>query len=221
MTSVNENTPRDKCTVRYPDFNKAIELCLRAGRDCKISKSDMRLAFRNLGLRRSDWKYLIMMCELPLDGKIYYFVNKCLPFGASVSCAHFQAFSDAISHILRIKSGMDNVNYLDDFLFVALLRALCDGQIRLFLQICNKIGFPVSMDKTFWSNMQMTFLGFLINTVRQIVLIPADKLEKAQKIISETLQKSSKKITLRNLQKICGFLNFLGRCIVPGRAFTQ
>ena len=31
----------------------------------------------------------------------------------------------------------------------------------------------------------------------------------------------SKKITLEQIQQICSFLNFLGKCIVPGRAFTQ
>ena len=35
------------------------------------------------------------------------------------------------------------------------------------------------------------------------------------------LGKKSKKLTLKQLQQICGFLNFLGRCIVPGRAFTR
>ena len=40
-------------------------------------------------------------------------------------------------------------------------------------------------------------------------------------MISSVLSKTSKKITINQLQKICGFLNFLGRAIVPGRAFTH
>ena len=123
--SVNANTPKEKSTVVYLDFSKAIELCLKAGKACKMSKSDFSLAFRHLGIRPEDWKYLIMKAESPIDGKIYYFIDKCLPFGASISCSHFQAFSDAIAHIVRKKSGKDNVNYLNDFLFIALLKALC------------------------------------------------------------------------------------------------
>ena len=57
----------------------------------------------------------------PLDGKAYYFIDKCLPFGASISCTIFQVISDTVSHLVRMRSKMDNVNYLDDFLFVALL----------------------------------------------------------------------------------------------------
>ena len=149
--SVNANTPCDKCSVSYPDFSRAIELCLLAGKNRGISKS---AAFRNLGIRRSDWKYFVMMAESPIDGKTYFFVDKCLPFGASISCSHFQAFSNAFSHIIEFKSKMGTVNYLDDFLFVALLWSLCNVQLDLFLEICRKINFPVSIENAhrpfFW-----------------------------------------------------------------------
>ena len=36
-SSLNFNTPREKCRVSYPDFSKAIELCLKAGKSCLIS----------------------------------------------------------------------------------------------------------------------------------------------------------------------------------------
>ena len=218
-SSVNANTPKHKASVKYPDFNKAVALCIRAGKRCSLSKSDFRSAFRNLCLRKFDWKFLIMKAVSPLDGKTYYFVDKCLPFGAAISCAVFQSFSNAISHIVRYKTNKENVNYLDDFIFIAMLKAMCDAQLDTFLQICQTINFPVSVEKTFWSCTQMTFLGFLIDTVRQLILIPVEKLNKAREILQNVLSK--KKVTVRDLQKICGFLNFLGRCIVPGRAFTR
>ena len=99
-TSVNANTPSEDCSVKYPDFNEAIQICLREGKLCHIAKSDMKSAFRNLGIRKQDWKFLIMKAVSPIDGKTYYFVDKCLPFGASISCSHFQRFSNAIRHIL-------------------------------------------------------------------------------------------------------------------------
>ena len=40
-------------------------------------------------------------------------------------------------------------------------------------------------------------------------------------IIENMLRKSSGKMTVHELQKITGFLNFLGRAITPGRAFTR
>ena len=149
--SIYENTDPSKCKVVYPDFCKAILLCAAAGKACKISKSDFKSAFRNLCIRRQDWAWLVMRATSHIDGKDYYFVDKCLPFGASISCAHFQAFSDAISHIMKYKTGKDNVNYLDDFLFVTLLTAMCNAQIDTFLRICSLINFPVSLDKMFWA----------------------------------------------------------------------
>ena len=47
-TSVNANTPKNLCTVKYPDFMEAIQICLREGVSCNIAKSDMKSAFRNL-----------------------------------------------------------------------------------------------------------------------------------------------------------------------------
>ena len=219
--SVNANTPRHLCAVSYPDFDLAIKLCIKAGINCKLGKSDMRSAFRNLGLRKDDFCLLVMMAILLKDGKTYFFVDKCLPFRASISCALFQAFSNAVAHIVRFKTKKDLVNHLDDYLFVAMLKCWCDQQLQIFLDICESISFPVSAEKTLWGTSIIVFLGLLINSQEQIIAIPAHKIDKAFKLIRNVLESKSKKITLKQLQKICGFLNFLCRAVVPGRAFTR
>ena len=66
-TSVNDNTPSEICSVNYPDFNEAIQLCLKQGKGCHIAKSDMKSAFRNLGIK-------IALCGLRWF-KLY--VSKC------------------------------------------------------------------------------------------------------------------------------------------------
>ena len=220
-TSVNTNTPEEICSVKYPDFNEAIQLCIKQGRNCKIAKSDMKSAFRNLGIKMQHWKFLVMKAVSPLDGKTYYFVDKCLPFGASISCSHFQRFSNAVKHIVQWKTNENLINYLDDFLFAQLMKLLCNNQVKEFLRICDNIAFPVSLEKTFWASTRMTFLGLLIDTVLQCVFVPIDKVSKALLLIESILLKKSKKVTLNQLQKVCGFLNFLGRCVIPGRAFTR
>ena len=219
--SVNANTPKEICTVKYPDFNEAIQICLREGKWYKIANSDMSLAFRNLGIRMEDWKLLVMKATSPLDGKTYYFIDKCLPFGPSISCSHFQRFSNAVKHIVVYRTKKNLVNYLDDFLFTALMTLLYNNQVREFLEVCRLINFPVSLEKTFWASTCMTFLGLLIDTVNQCVAVPLEKLQKAVALINDILNKKSKKVTLNQLQKVCGFLNFLGKCVIPGRAFTK
>ena len=219
--SVNANIPTEKSTVSYPDFDTAIRLCLEAGKNCKLSRSDIRSAFRNLDMRKLDWKYLIMKARSPFDHKWYYFVDKCLPFGASISCAHFQLVSDAIAHVVKFRTKKELVNCLDDFLFVALLRYMCERQLNIFLEVCKEINFPVSEEKTFHAATCMIFLGLLIDTIARTVSIPIEKIEKTRNLNQEILAKPSKKIMVKQLQQLCGLLNFLCCAILPGRAFTR
>ena len=146
-TSVNANIPKDLCGVTYPDFDEAVKLCLQAGVNCEMAKSDLVSAFRILCLMKKCWKYLVMKAQSPIDQKVYFFVDKCLPFGAAISCALFQEVSNAISHLVTYATGEANVNYLDDFFFVALLKLLCNRQVKSFLHICSLINFPVLLKK--------------------------------------------------------------------------
>ena len=220
-SSVNANTPDELSKVSYQNFSHAIQLCLEAGKGCFAGKSDLTSAFRHLCIHKKFWQYLVMKAVHPTTGEVFFFVDKCMPFGSSISCANFQMFSDALSHIIKTKTGTNNINYLDDFFFVALLQALCNKQISVFLDVCSQINFPVSLDKTFWGSTRITFLGLLIDTVQQKILIPIDKVERVVNFILFVLHKPNKKITLKQLQQLCGHLNFLCNAIIPGRAFTR
>ena len=137
---MNENMPQDRCTVKYPDFEEAIKLCIKEGKGCKISRSDFKAAFRNLCIRKEDFWLLIMKVKSPINGKFYFFVDKCLCFRASISCSQFQRFSNCVTHIMKYRTGRLLVNYLDDYLF------------------CN-------LAKTFWGMTRLVFLASLIDTV--------------------------------------------------------
>ena len=90
--SVNSCIPEELCSVKYPDFMDAIDICMQAGTSCFCAESDMSMAFRNVPLDKKSWCYLVLKAAHPQTGKTYYFVDKCLPFGASISCAIFQSF---------------------------------------------------------------------------------------------------------------------------------
>ena len=183
--SINASTPHELCTVKYKDFDQAIKRCLEEGEACHISKSDMISAFRNLGVLHKHWNYLIMKARNPKNGKMYFFVDKCLPFSASISCAHFQSFSDAIAHIVKWRVGLNKevINYLDDFLFIALMKWLCDHQMAVFMEVCVEINFPISLEKKFWGTTQLVFLGLLIDTVSQVIYLPIEKIEKGRNLV--------------------------------------
>ena len=166
-----------------------------------------------------DFKWLVMKARSSIDHKWYFFINKCLPFGSSISCANFQAFSDSIAFIVQYKTKKLTINYLDDYLFVAALRRICNQQLKTFLAICEMIQFLVALEKTVWGCTVIIFLGLLIDTEHQLVCIPKEKLEKAAELIDRIW--TAKKVQVHEPQKLCGLLNFLCRAIVPGRAFTR
>ena len=188
-TSLNINTPKELCRVKYCEFDEAVKRCLEEGVLCAMVKSDMSAAFRNLGIKKLHWPYLVMIAVSPLDGKTYFFVDKCLPFGAAISCSHFQAFSDTIAFLMQHRMKKRTVNYLDDFFFAALCKLLCDLQVQSFLELCNDIRFPVSLEKTFWGTTKLTFLGMLLDSEQQIVAVPEDKILKGKVLLTSLLGK--------------------------------
>ena len=220
-TSVNFNTPQELCTVKYKDFDEAVKLCTQVmhGADPGAAKSDLTSAFRHLPIKRSFWKFLVMKAQCPLDKNWYYFFDKNLPFGSSRSCAIFQAFSDGLAHIVKTRTGSENVNYLDDFFFIAELMRRCNWQVQKFIEICALINFPVSQEKTVMASKYIVFLGLLIDLCNMRVSLPIEKVEKAKNLIAGMIAK--KKTTLRGLQQLTGFLNFLSKAIIPGRTFTR
>ena len=124
---MNSEIPKNLCSVKYPDLESAIRLCQHIGKSSKtifLSKSDMSSAFRHLPMKVRDFMLLMMKAEHPEMGVTYYFMDKCLPFGSSISCAIFQDFSNAVSHIVMILVKQVNINYLDDYLSVAATRRL-------------------------------------------------------------------------------------------------
>ena len=181
----------------------------------------MSMAFRNLPLNSKSWPYLVLKAKHPETEEFWYFFDKCLPFGSSISCHLFQDFSDSVAHICTFRSNKSPINYLDDYLFAAFMKLWCDWQVQNFLDICQEIWFPVSLDKTEWGSTLLVFLGLLINTEKQVICIPYEKIVRAKELLQFYLNGKNKKTTVHMLQKLCGFLNFLCKCVVPGRAFTM
>ena len=91
--------------------------------------------------------------------------------------------------------------------------------IRQFLELCAQLGVPVSMDKTEWASEKIIFLGIMLDGYHLILAIPEEKKTKGVELITEIL--AQKKTTMKKLQQLCGFLNFLGKAIFPGRPFTR
>ena len=230
LGTLNKFTPKEICTVKYHDLDCAVRLCLKVSevglrRDGNpsvfMAKSDLMSAFRMIPICKEDWCWLTMKAEDPVEGGMRYFVDKCLPFGASISCSHFQRFSNALKFLVEYITGKNHhlVNYLDDFLFIENTRKECNSMVRSFLDLCEDIKLPVSLDKTEWACEKIVFLGILLDGKNLILAIPVEKRDRALRLLEYFSDK--KKATVKQLQVLTGYLNFLTKAIFPGRAFTR
>ena len=107
---------------------------------------------------------------------------------------------------------------MDDFLFVDISRSGCNTLVRRFLDLCKDVSIPVSYEKTEWATDMLTFLGIFLDGQNLCLSIPLDKRNKAINLLNKV--KDSKKVTVKQLQELTGYLNFLGKAIFPGRSFT-
>ena len=87
------------------------------------------------------------------------------------------------------------------------------------MEVCGQIGIPVALDKTEWASETLVFLGILLDGKNFVLSIPLEKREKAVYLLKMMLGKNKAKV--KELQSLCGYLNFLGKAIFPGRAFTR
>ena len=227
MKSINHYIPGGSSSVHYRDLDFAINTCLelsnRNGGKVPIflSKTDLMSAFCLAPIKPSQRFLLIMKAYHPVTNQLFYFIEKNLPFGASLSCKIFQSFSDSLRHLVEEITGKfhQTTNYLDDFLFVEISRQQCNRLVLEFIKICEKIRCPLAMEKTEWATTKLVFLGILLDGENFLMCIPEDKKQKAITFIKWTIDR--KKLTVKQLQSLTGMLNFLSKAIIPGRTFTR
>ena len=233
--SINFWTPKERCSVHYSDIDQPVCNCLKLMQQAKeqthdgsyvfnclfFGKTDLKSAFHLVPIKQKHWMLLILKAENPLTGEVMYFVDKCMPFGASISCSHFQRLSNALRHIVEVMEKLYNsvTNYLDDFLFIHYIKQVCISLMHRFLNVCKQICFPVADEKTEWPCQIVIFLGMILNGKSLTLMVPEDKKQKAINQLHMACVK--KKLTVKEIQEFTGILNFLNRAIVPGRVFTR
>ncbi len=213
--SVNDGIPEEHCTVTYTSFDEAVAMVAKTGVGCQMAKTDIKSAFRLLPIYPGDFDLLGFF----FDGK--YFFDKMLPMGASVSCALFEKFAMFLEcTVKRVTGCPDVVHYLDDWLFVGEADSnQCQMMLEKFTDICEQLGVPLAKEKTVAPTQKITFLGLELDSVKQQVRIPGDKLAKLRKQLNYMLKE--KVASLKQVQSLIGSLNFLCKAVAPGRTFMR
>ena len=212
-TSVNANIPESATKVKYATLDEALETLVKY-KEPYLAKSDVAEAYRLLPLKPEEYN----LTGFKLGDS--FFVDCCLPMGASSSCQTFERFSNALKYILENEYKVRHiVKVLDDFLFIGESFDECSQALNCFLQLCKKVNIPVAHDKTEGPTRMLVFLGIHIDTTLWSISIPREKICKYAATIKELLVKG--KCTLRELKSIIGKLTFVTKIVPSGRCFQR
>ena len=83
--------------------------------------------------------------------------------------------------------------------------------IQEFLDMCDEPGVPIALDKTEWATINIVFLGILLDGKNMTLVIPEEKRIWAVNMLQTLSGRSKSKATVKELQTLCGYLNFLNK----------
>ena len=214
--SVNDYVPRGiymntVFKLHYPNIDLITHKLSKLGPGCHVYKVDLSRAFRQLFVDPRD---LDLLCLYWQDS---YFANCRVPFGYRNGSMFLTRFTNYIRYIMRCNS-FTIVNYVDDLLGLENLD-ISDPSFQFLLKILSQSGFPISQSKLAPPSTSCVCLGLLIDTVKETISVPEEK-------ISDILNKctwalSQKSLSKNNLQSLIGSLMFLHRSVKPTRVFTN
>ena len=213
--SVNSHIPKELCSVEYETLDDCLAIIASLGERTLMSKTDISSAYRIFEVRKEDYKLLGFTWN-----KQWYW-DRCLPMGCSVSCGKFEEFSKLLQWLMVTKFGVASMSHIiDDFMFFGPASSpICQQSLNLFIQVCQYLGIPIKKEKTFNSSTCLELHGIKVCTETMTASLPADKLEKANYLIDNML--SHPKTTVKQMQELCGFLNFCLRVIPSARPFMR
>lgn len=215
-SSINDGINKEEFTLRYSSIDDAVRLIQLSGPTSKLAKIDIKSAFRTIPVCCEDRELL------GIRWRNKYYVDCCLPFGLRSAPCIFNRFAEALEWILRNNYGITKVlHYLDDFLVVGQPDTdKCEQAMATTLQVCQKLGFPVALEKLEGPATILTFLGILLDTEKMELRLPEDKLTTLSLLLQEW-QNMKKKVTKRELLSIIGKLSFAAKVIPAGRLFLR
>ncbi len=212
--SVNSGIDPADTKVKYQSFDDAVALGISLGPQGYLAKTDLKSAFRQLPIHPED----LHLLGFRIDA--LWFLDVCMSFGLAIACQVFEKFSTALHWSVSTLIRDLLIHYLDDFLLGGgRNQQTCKANLNTFDRVCRELGVPVARDKTTPPTQVLSFLGLLLDMRRQVISIPANKVDKVLRQIQYAL--SIKVVRVKFLQSMVGQLNFVGKAIPGVRCFNR
>ena len=212
--SVNDAIDPRLCSLKYVTVEQVAKKAMQLGIGSLIAKIDIKSAYRLIPVSPLDRHYLGMQWE----GQVY--VDGMLPFGLRSAPKIFNAVADALEWCIAREGVEDIYHYLDDFATLGLPNSeQCGWNLHTLQSVCQKLGIPLAAEKQAGPSTTIEFLGITIDTIRQELRLPYDKLERLQSLLGEW--KRRKSCTRRELESLIGVLQHACTVVAPGRTFLR
>jgi hypothetical protein len=210
--SLNAGIPDPRARLEYELFDAAVDAILAAGPGCRLSKADLKSAFRHILVRMADWHLL------GFSWKGAYYCEVFLPFGLRSAPFLYNIFAELLhwgANAIGIKVVF---HYLDDFLFIEpASSAVC--ALDRFEELASFLGFSLNPSKRVPPTTSLSFLGIALDTIAMTASLPADKITKTLAALRRLQDRS--RCTQQELPQLVGLLQFACKVLPAGRPFLR
>ena len=224
--SINELTPDANCAVVLPYTKDFCTMILKAGRYCYLFKTDLADAFRQLGLNKSQWKYIG-----------YEFLNKYMidtrdVYGTRSGSKHTQEFGElmiacfinSIRTQLKSESELTILNYIDDYAG-AITAAMNEDRTRSFFLLnslydfLKRCGIKESVAKRTGLFRRLEICGLIYDSISLTVEPSFKKREKAKWTLIKVIATGC--MMMKEFESLLGSLQWFASLVWPGKAFLR
>ena len=214
--SVNDSIDPHLCTLKYTSVTQAANMVKQLGQGALMAKLDLKsaAAYRMIPVNPADQPLL----GIKWRGVIY--LDQALPFGLRSAPKIFSAVADGLAWVLHCEGIQHQLHYLDDFFFCGPSTSTsCKDALNSGITLCNHLGLPVAPNKVEGPTTCLTFLGIQIDSEKQQLCLPREKLIRLKDLI--VAWQSRHAATKHQLQELLGHLNHAASVVRPGRSFMR
>lgn len=202
-----------KIYVEYAAFEDIVNMILSAGRGAFLSKFDVKSAFRLLAVRLED------LCLQVVQWQNKHAVDLALVFGGRSSPPIWDRVARALHWILKENYKLTNLYHVDDYLLVSPATDGLDMAVKCFklaLEVCAKLGIPISLNKCQSPATTIVHVGLLWDTLRGMVTVTENRRKKVKAELDGVLHQG--KATAAALLSLHGRLSFVSQVLQPARS---
>ena len=153
-------------------------------------------------------------------GKVLSTVLPVCVLACPVPHEFLQSSEKPIVAVLREKSFLIILFPLDDILLIGKSFKDCQDALWETFSMLVKLGFVINLKKSTLLPIQiLEFLGFILNTLRMKITLPASKVEKFKSLGNKLLAKPS--CTIREVACLIGLMTSYSTAMRFGRLFTH